>query len=262
MALDGKFIDLLVKGLSVVAGHNKNIGKVIDLLGNSLDKLQTTSVDSGNVGKAAKAARVLKDDVAEVKSVLQAAGPKKASKIPLAAKATLIKLRLKTITDPAKRVALKKQLKAVKKVLALKRALKNADPEQKAAIKAKLAKAKAVLKKANKRVALVAPKKSIAKKIALIKAKLAKAKNPARRAALKAQLKAAKKVRALKKALRNADPAEKKAIRAKLVKAQKKLARAAVKAFKAPKAISIKIALIKKALKNAATPKRIAALKK
>jgi len=34
MVLDGKCIDLLVKGLSVVAGQKKNIGKVIDLLGN------------------------------------------------------------------------------------------------------------------------------------------------------------------------------------------------------------------------------------
>jgi hypothetical protein len=158
MALDGKFIDLLVKGLSVVAGHNKNIGKVIDLLGNSLDKLQATNESSGNVGKAAKAARVLKDDVAEVKSVLakaagSSAAPKKANKVPLAARITLIKLRLQTITHPAKRIALKAQLKAVKKVLALKRALKRADPEQKAVIKAKLAKAKRALKKANKKVA-------------------------------------------------------------------------------------------------------------
>jgi hypothetical protein len=97
------------------------------------------------------------------------------------------------------------------------------------------------LKKANKKVALVAPKKSIAKRIAVIKAKLANAKNPVRRALLKKQLKAAKKVAALKKALKNAAPEEKKAIRAKLVKAQKKLARAAVKAFKAPKAISVRI---------------------
>ena len=58
------------------------------------------------------------------------------------------------------------RLKAVKKVLALKKALKNADPEQKAAIKAKLAKAKRVLAKANKKVARVAPKKSIKAKIA------------------------------------------------------------------------------------------------
>jgi hypothetical protein len=156
METNGKFIDLLVKGLSVVAGHNKNIGKVIDLLGNSLDKLTVTKEDSGNVGKAAKAARVLKDDIVEVKSVLvKAAGstaapreahtttrsapreanttpltaPKKANAIPLAAKITLIKLRLQTVTHPAKRIALKAQLKAVKKVLALKRALKNADPE-------------------------------------------------------------------------------------------------------------------------------------
>jgi len=150
METNGKFIDLLVKGLSVVAGHNKNIGKVIDLLGNSLDKLTVTKEDSGNVGKAAKAARVLKDDIVEVKSVLvKAAGsnaapreahttpltaPKKANAIPLAAKITLIKLRLQTVTHPAKRIALKAQLKAVKKVLALKRALKNADPEQKAVI--------------------------------------------------------------------------------------------------------------------------------
>jgi hypothetical protein len=101
------------------------------------------------------------------------------------------------------------------------------------------------LKKATKKVAVVAPKKTIAKRISIIKAKLAKAKNPVRKAALKAQLKVAKKVAAIKKALKNADPSEKKAIRAKLVKAQKKLAKAAVKAFKAPKAISVKIANIK-----------------
>jgi hypothetical protein len=190
MSVDGRFVDLLVKGLSIVASHNKNIGKVIDLLGNSLEKLSSSSEDSGRVGKAAKAARVLKDDVAEVKSVLSRAGgassPKKAFKTPLAAKATLIKLRLQTVTSPAKRIALKAQLKAVKKVLALRRALKNADPDQKAAIRAKLAKAKRALKKANKRVAVVAPKKSIAKRISAIKAKLARAKNPVRRAALKA----------------------------------------------------------------------------
>jgi glutamine synthetase type III len=101
MALDGKFVDLLVKGLSVVAGHNKNIGKVIDLLSNSLDKLQTTTEDSGKVGKAAKAARVLKDDVAEVKQVLRkakedlpaAAAPRRAA-APLKARIAILKLRL------------------------------------------------------------------------------------------------------------------------------------------------------------------------
>jgi len=46
------------------------------------------------------------------------------------------------------------------------------------------------------------------------------------------------------------------------LKAQVKLAKTTVKAFKAPKAISVRIANIKKALKNAVTPARRAALKK
>lgn len=123
----------------------------------------------------------------------------------------------------------------------LRKAAKNTDSEQKAAIKVKLAQAKKVLAKANKKVVLVAPKKSITKKIVIIKVKLASAKNAVRRAGLNAQLKVAKKVAIHKKVFRNADPSEKKAIRAKLVKVQKKLARAAVKAFKFPKVISIKI---------------------
>jgi len=76
----------------------------------------------------------------------------KPSKVPLKDRVTLIKLRLKTVTMPVKKKALKAQLKACKKVIALRKALKNADPERKSVIKAKLVKATRVLRKASIRV--------------------------------------------------------------------------------------------------------------
>jgi len=70
---------------------------------------------------------------------------------------------------------------------------------------------------------------------------------------LKKQLKLAKKVAALKKALKNANPIKAKKIKARLLKARKALAKVAVKAKKAPKHISVKIAAINRALKKATT---------
>jgi glycine/serine hydroxymethyltransferase len=85
-----------------------------------------------------------------------------------------IKKALKNAVTPARRAALKKQLKAAKKVAALKKALKRADPYQKEAILRKLAIAKKFLKKTAAKAAATRPK-PIRARIAAIKAKLARA---------------------------------------------------------------------------------------
>jgi len=101
---------------------------------------------------------------------------------------------------------LKKQIKAQKKVIALRKALlKATTPAAKKAIKANLAKAKKELKRAKAAVKTVTRRvdgkfaKKLSAEITAIRAKLASAVHPERKAALKAQLKIAKKILALKK---------------------------------------------------------------
>ena len=115
---------------------------------------------------------------------------------------------------------MKKQLKAAKKVAALKKALKKADSYQREEILKKLSIAKRYLKKVAAKAAATRPK-PIRARIAALKAKLARAKNPVRRALLKKQLKLAKKVAALKKSLRNARGEARQEIKARLLSVRK-----------------------------------------
>ena len=100
---------------------------------------------------------------------------------------------------------MRKQIKAQKKVIALRKALLKATPAQKKVLKAKLAKAKASLKAAKAAVKSITKRvdgkfaKKLSAEITAIRAKLKSAVHPERKAALKAQLSIAKKILALKK---------------------------------------------------------------
>ena len=94
-----------------------------------------------------------------------------------------IKKALAKTKFPERKKALVAQLKAAKKVLALRKALKAAPPAKKAAILAKIVKAKAALKKANQKVVKVTAKVD-KKKIAIIKARIAAATDPKRKKVL------------------------------------------------------------------------------
>ena len=72
------------------------------------------------------------------------------------AKIAAIRKAIAKAKSPEKKKALASQLKAVKKVLALRKALKNAPASKKAAILAKIVKARASVKKAAAKVLKVA----------------------------------------------------------------------------------------------------------
>jgi len=82
----------------------------------------------------------------------------KARKAPkaISVRVANIKAKLAKVTSPVRRAALKKQLRAAKKVAILKCRLDYAEPNEKAALKAKISKARKVLKKATAKVRKVA----------------------------------------------------------------------------------------------------------
>lgn len=103
---------------------------------------------------------------------------------------------------------MKAQLKAAKRVAALRKKLFAAPPAKKAAIKAELEAAKASLARKSAKVYKIS-KRIDASKIVAIRGRLAKVKNPEVKAALKAQLKAARLVAELRKQLHNAQTGKK-----------------------------------------------------
>ena len=140
-----------------------------------------------------------------------------------------IKKKLAAAKSPERKRALKAQLKAAKRIVALKKKLLEAPRALRALIKAKIAKAKVALKKATKNVVRVT-RRVDAKRIAKLKSKIASARSPASKRALKTQLKAQKKVAELRKKLAAAkSPKAKAALKRQLKVAKAKLSKAAAK---------------------------------
>ena len=163
---------------------------------------------------------------------------------------------------------MKKQIKAQKKVIALRKALLRATtPAQKKAIKTKLAKAKASLKAAKAAVKSITKRidgkfsKKLSAEITAIRAKLKNAVHPERKAALKAQLRIAKKLIALKKKYAAAPESKKAAIRAKIIANKEKLSLARDYSKEIVRGLdSKKVSAVEAKLAAAKNPKRIAAL--
>ena len=99
--------------------------------------------------------------------------------------------------------------------------MKTAKPERKEAIRAKIQALRQKAAAAKNKVLLVSHQVTV-KKVAKLEAKLATATDPKRIKALKKLLKATAKVAALKEKLLYASPAERKAIKVQLKKAQAK----------------------------------------